>query len=204
MFIDYDVSVFLNCPFDDRYKKMLYAIVFTVYRCGFMAKSALGEDNALQNRLSKIEQLIAECKYGIHDISRTETNKNSLPRFNMPFELGIFFGAKKFGNKVQKGKVALVFEREKYLYQEYISDLNGIDTKAHGGNAENAIKIIRDWLFVSSGNKKIDGHIQIIKDYNEFSKSLPTIAKKSNLDINDLTFNDYCFMVEETLRLNMG
>jgi len=102
---NYDDLVFINCPFDDVYKDMLYAIVFTIFRCGFTPQSALGEDNALHNRLSKIEKLIEECKYGIHDISRIEANKNALPRFNMPFELGIFFGAKKFGNKIQKAKL---------------------------------------------------------------------------------------------------
>ena len=201
--VNYEDFVFINCPFDDVYKDMLYAIVYTIYRCGFNPKSALGEDNALHNRLSKIEKLIGECKYGIHDISRIETNRNSLPRFNMPFELGIFFGAKKFGNKTQKSKVALVFEREKYLYQQYISDLNGIDTRAHSGKPEKAIKIVRDWLCVSSAKKEIDGHIKIVKEYKDFCKSMPEIAEESNLDINDLTFTDYCLMVEETLRLRM-
>jgi hypothetical protein len=47
--------------------------------------------------LSKIEKLIEVSKYGIHDISRTELNAHNFPRFNMPFELGIFFGAKRHG-----------------------------------------------------------------------------------------------------------
>lgn len=195
--------VFINCPFDEDFKDMLYAIVFTVYRCGLKPRSALEEDNALNNRLVKIENLIAECRFGIHDISRTESN-NSLPRFNMPFELGIFFGAKKFGDSDQQNKVALILEREKYLYQQYISDLNGVDTKAHGGNPDIAIKIVRDWLRVSSKEKRLDGHVKIANDYKEFRKKLPVIAKDAGLDINDLTFTDYCLMVEETLSFNMS
>jgi hypothetical protein len=70
---------------------------------------------------------------------RTETNSESLPRFNMPFEAGLFFGARKFGNTQQKTKIALVLEREKFLYQHFISDLNGIDTKAHNNEPEKAI-----------------------------------------------------------------
>lgn len=62
---------------------------------------------------------------------------------------------------------------------------------------------MRDWLSVSSGNKKIDGHVKIVTDYVEFRKSMREIAEKSNLDVNDLTFTDYCLMVEETLRLHM-
>ena len=112
----------------------------------FVPRSSLETENALENRLSKIEKLIEDCKYGIHDISRTEVNAGALPRFNMPFELGIFFGAKKFGGLKQKRKTALVLEHTRYLYQQYISDLNGIDIKDHNNDPEKVIKIIRDWL----------------------------------------------------------
>ena len=76
---------------------------------------------------------MATSKYGIHDISRTELNSSGFPRFNMQFELGTFFGAKRFGYKNQKSKNALIFEKTKFTYQNYMSNLNGIDTKAHNG-----------------------------------------------------------------------
>lgn len=94
--INYENSVFINCPFDETYTPILRAIIFAVYRCGFVPRSALEADNGLQNRLHKIQSVIAGCHYGIHDISRTELNENGLPRFNMPFELGLFFGAQCF------------------------------------------------------------------------------------------------------------
>lgn len=100
--LQYDNAVFINCPFDNEYTPLFQAIVFCVYRCGFVPVSALGEDNALDNRLQKIERCIAACRYGIHDLSRAEINSARLPRFNMPFELGLFFGAKQFGNKKQE------------------------------------------------------------------------------------------------------
>src|ERR1019366_2769141 len=105
---DYNDSVFVNCPFDPDYTAILRAIIFTIYRCGFFPITALVEDNGLDNRLAKIERLIESCRYGVHDISRTELNTHGLPRFNMPFELGIFFGAKKFGNEAQKNKIAII------------------------------------------------------------------------------------------------
>ena len=195
----YDNCVFINCPFDDEYKEVFYAIVFTVYRCGFIPRSALEEQNGLDNRLSKIKLLIEACKYGIHDLSRTESNDHDLPRFNMPFELGIFFGAKQFGSKKQKSKVALILEKEKYLYQQYISDLNGIDTQAHNNDSEKAIKIVRNWLQISSGRKVIDGHLAILKDYKTFRSNLPVFVNEARLDIDDLPFNDYCLIVETLL-----
>ena len=51
----------------------------------------------------------------IHDISRTELDKKtSLPRFNMPFELGLFLGAKKFGAFDQSKKRTLILDKKKH------------------------------------------------------------------------------------------
>src|SRR6266567_759629 len=111
----YSTSVFINCPFDKEYEPMLHSIIFTVFACGFIPRSAMGEDDSTDFRLDKIARLIENCKFGIHDISKIELDKASLlPRFNMPFELGLFWGAKKFGVNQNKEKVALVFEKERY------------------------------------------------------------------------------------------
>ena len=98
----YNDSVFINCPFDVDFQPKLEAITFAVYRCGFYPESALGEDNALDNRLEKIENLIAKCKYGIHDISRTELNSQGFPRFNMPFEAGLFSAPENLATGLRK------------------------------------------------------------------------------------------------------
>ena len=201
---DYNTWVFLNCPFDEDYREMQYAIIFTIYWCGFFPRSAMEEDNALYSRLAKIETIIEESRFGIHDLSRIEVNANSMPRFNMPFEAGIFFGAKKFGNDAQKKKVALILEKEKYSYQQFISDLNGIDTKANNNNPITAIKIVRDWLKAASRRDTISGHIIIIDNYTVFrNEILPISAMKLGLDIRSLTFIDYCAMVEDLLDLNI-
>lgn len=93
----YSDSVFFNCPFDAQYMPLFRAIIFSIYQCGFFPRSALEEDNGLDNRLDKIVRLVKECKLGIHDISRTELNAQGYPRFNMPFELGLFFRREEIG-----------------------------------------------------------------------------------------------------------
>ncbi len=200
MIPNYDDNVFINCPFDIDYALNLQAIIFTVYRCGFFPISALSEDNALDNRLSKIEKLVATSKYGIHDISRTELNSSGFPRFNMPFELGIFFGAKRFGYKNQKSKNALIFEKTKFTYQNYMSDLNGIDTKAHNNNTSIIIQSIRDWLKISSKRSAIPGHVTIIDNFENFQARLPAILEGLGLESTNLTFNDLCLIIEESLK----
>jgi len=197
---DYNNSVFVNCPFDDDYQLLFRAMIFTIYRCGFTPKSALAEDDGLDNRIDKLTRIIEHCRYGIHDISRTELNAIKLPRFNMPFELGIYYGAKRFGNKIQKGKSALVLEREKYLYQKYISDINGVDTKAHENDPATLIRKVRDWLKTQSKRTSIPGSATIIQDYGEFVANLPAACKALGFDEDNILFNDFCTIVEESIR----
>jgi hypothetical protein len=102
--------VFINCPFDHQYQKKFRAIVFTPVYCGFEPRGALEVSDASQNRLDKIMKIMAECHYSIHDISRTQLSEG-LPRFNMPFELGIFVGAKKFGGRKHSKKPASSWTR---------------------------------------------------------------------------------------------
>src|SRR5688572_25760997 len=95
----YEESVFLNVPFDGGYTSLLRALVFTVYDCGFVARCALEEEDASEIRIQKIYGLISGSKYSIHDISRTTLDPRwRLPRFNMPLELGVVLGAKRFGS----------------------------------------------------------------------------------------------------------
>src|SRR5437867_12511026 len=72
----YDKGVFINCPFDRQYKPLFEAIVFAVFDCGLWP-SALEIDDASEVRIDKIFKIIADCKYGVHDISRTEVTSMS-------------------------------------------------------------------------------------------------------------------------------
>lgn len=193
----YDDSVFINCPFDKQYQPILQAIIYSVYRCGFYPRTAMEEDDGLENRLHKIMRIIRLCKYGIHDISRIQLSPNKFPRFNMPYELGLFFGAKYYGTGLQKLKQTLVFEKDKFSYQHFISDLNGIDTKAHGNNPHAVIVKVRDWLKTNSKRTIIPGSALISEEYKEFLRKLPVIVERMNLDVRNLPMVDYTIIVEE-------
>ena len=71
----YNDNVFINCPFDPAYKPLFDATVFAVHDCGFIPRCALEEDDASQVRIEKIYEIIADCRYGIHDISRIELDE---------------------------------------------------------------------------------------------------------------------------------
>src|SRR4051794_5309929 len=123
---DYERNVFVNCPFDADYKDLFEAVVFAVHDCGYFARCALEVDDGSEVRIDKVEKIIGECRFGLHDISRAEPDSvTNLPRFNMPFELGLFLGAKRFGRAKQKFKTCLILDVEPYRYQKFISDIAG-------------------------------------------------------------------------------
>jgi len=131
---EYAQGVFINCPFDSEYKPLFEAIAFAVLACGFRPRCALEIDDSSEVRIDKIFKIIAECKYGIHDISRTEvTSASGLPRFNMPLELGMFLATKRFGAGRQRQKVCLILDSMPYRYQQFISDIAGQEVE-YGGS----------------------------------------------------------------------
>lgn len=192
---EYEISVFVNCPFDVGYRPLFRAIVFAIIHCGFRARCALEIDDSGQVRIKKILSIVDECRFGIHDLSRTELDQASrLPRFNMPLELGLFLGAKRYGESHHKRKVALIFDREPHRYQKYISDIAGQDIRAHRKKELDAISITCGWLR-SSANRQMPGGVLIGKRYCKFKSQLPMLCTKLQLRLNEITFNDYSNIV---------
>lgn len=193
-------NVFVNCPFDSAYEPLLDAIVFTVFDCGFVARCAKEVADSSAVRIDKIQRIIEECKYGIHDISRVELNENNLPRFNMPLELGLFLGAKRFGAEKQKDKSCLILDAEKFRYQEFISEIAGQDIEDHGGDFEKCISRVRKWLNDQSGRKTLPGRKLIVRRYHEFREDFPKICKEAAIEEDEVSFNDLAQFISEWLR----
>ncbi len=199
--IHYNDNVFINCPFDSVYKPLFDAIVFTIHDCGFIPRCALEEDDASEVRIDKIYNIIAGCRYGIHDISRTELDADSgLPRFNMPLELGIFLGAKKFGIEEQKRKKCLILDTERYRFQQFISDIAGQDIQAHNNSSKEVIMQVRNWLRNASRRETIPSGSIIWRRYRDFRRDLPQTARECQLTVEDLIFNDYTLVITRWLK----
>ena len=197
----YNDNVFLNCPFDSAYKQLFDAMVFAIHDCGFIPRCALEEEDASQVRIDKIYDIIADCRYGIHDISRTELDETSdLPRFNMPLELGVFLGAKQFSIDEQKRKNCLILDKAQYRYQQFISDIAGQDIQAHNNNPEEIVTVVRNWLRTASKRRTIPSGSIIWGRYQEFIEDLPQLAQAFQLEVEELIFNDYTFMLAEWLK----
>lgn len=196
-----DDSVFVNCPFDKEYKPIFDALIFTIFDCGFVPRCAKEEDDASRVTVDVIYDLIKSCRYAIHDLSRTEADRKSqLPRFNMPLELGIFLGAKKFGEERHKGKQCLILCKRSYQYQKFISDIAGQKVIPHNNVPKKAIKIVRDWLAGKLENALPSDGAIIWNHYREFTEDLPAMCQKLELNLKDLPYKDYIYLAVTWLK----
>jgi hypothetical protein len=198
----YERNVFINCPFDEAYVPIFDAVVFTVHDAGFRPLSARARMNSGEVRLGKLVQLIGMSRYSIHDLSRTEMDDRSLPRFNMPLELGIVIGCINFGTGRHQRKSMLIMDRERYRYQAFVSDIAGQDIAEHGDQPETAIEKVRNWLRTESGDSRIPGAEFITERYRRFRDELPQIASVAKLNAKHLTFVDYSHLIAEWLKVN--
>lgn len=187
----YSKSIFINCPFTPDFASLFRALLFAVVDCGYRPRCALEVVDSGQVRLQKIEALIEQSRFGIHDLSNMSLDERSgLPRFNMPLELGIFLGAKRYGDGNQKTKRLIIMDRERYRYQQAISDISGQDIQCHFGNPTDAIRCVRDWLQTVTRRSTLPGGNHIIGRYERYEADLPQICEVLRYDADRLTFND--------------
>lgn len=184
-------DVFINCPFDQAFAPTFRALIFAILVCGFRPRSARELDDGGQTRLDKIYDLIEECRYGIHDLSRTELDPiNKLPRFNMPLELGLFLGAKRFGDKHQRRKRLLILDVEQYRYQRFISDLAGMDIHEHRGDPVSALREARNWL-ANVSRRELPSPDRVRRIHDAFLADLPDLAAALEFRPDDIPYFDY-------------
>lgn len=188
-------DVFINCPFSKDYVDHFRATVFTVLRSGFVPRCAQENDDGGEVRYDKICRIIRDCAYGIHDISKTELDADTdLPRFNMPFELGLFLGATKFGSTSFRKKKTMILDRDKFRYQKFLSDIGGQDIHSHGGSVALLISEVATWLRDHGHSPAIPGGTAIAREFEAFNLALPALRHSLKLEPVEMTFKDYSNM----------
>jgi hypothetical protein len=135
-------DVFCNFPFDSRYERLYLALVAALVCTGQTPRTVL-EIPPSAGRLDRLLELISDCPYSLHDLSRVQLSRGELrvPRFNMPFELGLAVGlARRAPNQHQ----FRLLEERPFRVQHSLSDLNGYDPYIHHGTPSGMYSAICD------------------------------------------------------------
>ena len=197
--MSFESNVFINCPFDRFYVPLLQPLLFTVVYLDLIPLVSETKSSG-QVRVEQIKKLILNSKYSIHDISRSEALQGKdLPRFNMPFEMGLDLGCQSFGKGKRVYKKSLVLEKTKYHYQKVISDIAGQDIESHNDNPEELIRKVRNW-FTAVLNRHQPSPTLIWDAYNDFLNSISEQLKKeafSKDDIASLPVSNFILLAKQ-------
>src|SRR3990172_6569726 len=120
--------VFVNVPYDGPYERLFVSLIAGLVALGRQPVCALAAPDTGKGRLRRILDLIARCDLSIHDLSRVQRARG-VPRFNMPFELGLCCAVARF----RRGHRYYVFEEQRHRLSKSLSDLGGYDPQVHGG-----------------------------------------------------------------------
>ncbi len=195
---EFEQSVFINCPFDEEYLPLLQVLLFTVIQFGFRPRIATERSDSGEVRFKKIISLIGESKYSIHDLPRMEPlNDGEMPRFNMPFELGLDIGGRELGSEIMQEKCCLVLEKERFRYQAVLSDISGNDIKSHNGDPLKMVKALRNW-FAENGVYHLASPTRVWDSYNDFLARLSDeiqILGYGEDDLNEIPISEYIYLI---------
>jgi hypothetical protein len=149
----------------------------------------------------KILELIGACRYGIHDISMQSLDSSTdLPRFNMPFELGLFLGCRHFSSHAeQNSKDFLVLDSDPWRFHKSLSDFAGYDVVCHNASPAGVIRLVRDWLSNSLG-KTMYGASKLQTEFLEFESRLPDMAEEFAPHADQICFTDLCHLTGDWIR----
>lgn len=184
---EFDFNVFINCPFDESYYPLLRPLLFTIIYLGFTPRIALERSDSGENRIDKISDLLASSKYSIHDLSRLKArHAKEFYRMNMPFELGLDYGARRFGSAQMGSKRFLILERERYDFMKALSDLSGVDIKNHKNEPDEVVRAVRDWFVETVRVRGVDSPTSIWYKFTDFTSDFYDARTADGFEDKDL------------------
>jgi len=166
-------SVFLNIPYDRAFEKLYLAYIAGLTAFGLVPRATL-ELPTSRRRLERVANLIDQCAYSIHDLSRVQLDAKSprVPRFNMPFELGLAVGRDP-GNR---GETWYVCETVRYRISKSLSDLDGTDVRIHGGTVKGVFGALCDIFVRKTRQPSVQ---EMYRSYLGLRRSLPNIMRQA-------------------------
>jgi hypothetical protein len=170
-------SVFLNVPFDKEYSPLFLALIAGLTALGRSPRCVLEVPSGGLNRLDRIFGLVANCGASIHDLSRvTLSGDLNLPRFNMPFELGMAYALSKVGPHS-----FFLLEEQPYRLQISLSDLNGHDPQIHDGTQSGVLRCVLNCFGTPSGVPDIATLETLTRRLTQLSSKLQRQVKAADV-----------------------
>lgn len=168
-------SVFLNIPYDDRFRRLYLAYIAGLIHLGLNPRATL-EIPGGRNRLEKILELIRNCWYSIHDLSRVELDRTPpcTPRFNMPFELGLAVAAAQICDAPHDW---FVFEAVNRRAAKSLSDIAGTDANIHHGTLEGIMRELCN-AFVRRSRESVSV-TEMMRTYRALSRLVAQIERRT-------------------------
>lgn len=187
--------VFLNIPYDDKFESLFLAFISGICAFGFVPRATL-EIATSSRRLDRILDLIRECRYSIHDLSRVQLDDTAprTPRFNMPFELGLSVAHEK--STPGKNHQWFVCESEKFRLPKSLSDLNGTDAFIHDGTIAGLFRELCSMFRRPGRQPTVQQMWQI---YRKLRKVLPSVLAQAGSEslFTARVFGDVCAMAAD-------
>ena len=171
-------------------------------------RCALEDADGASIRFNKLRRLIGACSHSIHDLSRIELSKDALPRFNMPFELGVAMGAKYFGGSRQRRSSVLIMVRTDYILGAYLSDLGGNDPVSHNGDPQEVIAAVTRYLARDADRQGVAWTAKCRVALRTVQEGLPAMAAALDRDQQEVQpyrdYRVYLALLNEFLRGERG
>lgn len=165
-------DAFLNVPYDRKYERLFLAFIAGL--CGFgLTPRATIEIPGSRRRLERIIELISECRYSFHDLSRVTVDRTPprTPRFNMPFELGLAVARSVSGSTVHEW---FLFESLPHRLNKSLSDLDGTDPYIHHGEPEGVLRELTNALVREQHSPDL---AELREIYNELLKATSRLKR---------------------------
>jgi hypothetical protein len=165
--------VFLNVPFDSAYEPILIGLVAALVHLGMRPITVLQLRGAGSPRLDHLLALIRGSGFSVHDLSRVGLSghgRGAVPRFNMPFELGLAVAVARLQRSESAHAFALL-ETRQFRLQRSLSDLNGFDPLIHNGTRAGAVRCMFE-IFAESAPTDLPSALRLAGRLARVSKQL--------------------------------
>ena len=184
-------SVFLNIPYDAAFERLYLAYIVGISAFRLIPHIAL-EIPDTTRRLDRVQALLHQCRYSIHDLSKVQVSRTAprIPRFNMPFELGLAVS----WSAMNPGRHSwFVCDSERHRVLKSISDLAGTDINIHDGQVRG---VMRELCNMFARHAVRPDVTDLMKRYRELRLALPQIQRQagSRTLYEPRVFKDICYV----------